>query len=476
MRPNYLPCGFPLLRYVLQLRKKLACGSDIFLRNPAKRNETPAASHGVLNFTSPLWLPPVIRFFVNRQLQKYLKNRATLSPWQIDGTTRTDFSGAVVIPALAERENLPATLNSLCLNPPEYLAQTLVVIIINNRTDISADQFDDNQKTLDWLRSKPYPQLNLAWIDASSPGLELPEKDGVGLARKIGFDASLQWLDWKVEPLLISLDADTLVDQNYLRTIFDHFTLSLHRAAVIPFRHQSVSNLKQVNAIRHYELYLRSYLFGLQVAGSPYAYHSIGSTFVCRAEAYIRAGGMNRRCGGEDFYFLQQLAKTSGIAMVNGTVVHPSSRFSERVSFGTGRAVQGQVEEGEVLFNFVSVKEFKVLKEWLELINCQVDSSADQIHQHSLNISPVLHQFLAELNFVQVWQKLQNNHPTRKQRLAAFHDWFDALRTRQLLARIEGDSNSPAVEIVAELLSWGGYKGVEKEVDQLKLLESLQGV
>ena len=161
--------------------------------------------------------------------------------------------------------------------------------------------------------------------------------------------------------------------------------------------------------------------------------------------------------------------------MINGTVVHPSSRFSVRVPFGTGRAVQGQVEEGMVQFHFVPAKEFKVLKEWLELINCQVDSSADKINQYALNISPVLHQFLTKLNFVQVWQKLQNNHPSRKQRLAAFHDWFDALRTRQLLTRMEGNSNSSAEEIVAELLSWGGYKGVEKEVDQLKLFESIQG-
>ena len=413
---------------------------------------------------------------MNRQLQKYLKNRATLSPWKIDGTSRTNFAAAIIIPALAERGTLPSTLDSLCLNSPEYLAQTLVVIIINNRADISADQFADNQKSIDWLRSNPYPQLNLVWIDASSPGLELPAKEGVGLARKIGFDSSLQWLDWKVEPLLISLDADTLVDRDYLVTIFDHFAVSKNRAVVIPFRHQSVSNLKQETAIRHYELYLRSYLFGLQVAGSPYAYHSIGSTFVCRAEAYIRAGGMNRRCGGEDFYFLQQLAKTSGIAMVNGTVVHPSSRFSVRVPFGTGRAVQSQVEEGTVLFHFVAAKEFKVLKEWLELINCQLDSSADKINQYALKISPVLYQFLAELNFVQVWQKLQNNHPSRKQRLAAFHDWFDALRTRQLLTRIVSNSNSSAEEIVADLLNWGGYRGGEKEVDQLKLLESLQGV
>ena len=412
---------------------------------------------------------------MNRQLQKYFKNRATLSPWKIEGTSRIDFSAAMIIPALAERENLPAALDSLCQNPVEYLARTLVVIVVNNRTDTVADQFDDNQKALDWLRSHPYPQLNLTWVDASSSGLELPAKDGVGLARKIGFDASLQFLDWKADPLLFSLDADTTVDRFYLSTIFDHFVMSKNGAAVIPFRHQSVSIPRQEAAIRHYELYLRSYLFGLQMAGSPYAYHHIGSAFACRAGAYVRAGGMNRRCGGEDFYFLQQLTKTSGIEIVSGTVVHPSPRFSDRVSFGTGKAVQGQVEEGEALFHFVPVSGFQILKEWLGLIDCYLNDSAAQISRQVLDISPVLAEFLIELNFVQVWKKMQNNHSSEEQRLAAFHDWFDALRTRQLLTRIEDNSRPSAEQIVAELLAWGGYVGVQEESDQLELLERLQG-
>ncbi len=413
---------------------------------------------------------------MNKQLKKYLKTRAIISPWQIEGTIRTDLSGAIIIPALAERENLPATLDSLCLNPAEYINRTLVVIVVNNRTDISPDQLADNQATIDWLRLKSYPQLNLTWIDASSSGLELPAKDGVGLARKIGFDASLQLLDWNAGPLLISLDADTLVDRNYLETIFGHFGRSKSGAAVIPFRHQSIIVSEQEAAIRHYELYLRSYLFGLQMAGSPYAYHSIGSAFACRADAYVKAGGMNRRCGGEDFYFLQQLTKTSGTEVVNGTVVHPSPRFSSRVPFGTGKAVQVQIEEGVVLFHFVPVEGFKIVKEWFELIGCQLNHSADQIGLQALNISPLLYGFLTELNFDHVWKKLQKNHSSREQRLAAFYDWFDALRTRQLLTRIENESDSSPEQIVAELLNWGGYPGVETEADQLKLLEKLQGL
>ena len=405
-----------------------------------------------------------------------MKTRAVVSSWQIAGSNRSDFSGAIIIPVLSERDNLPATLDSLCLNPPKYLAQTLVVIVVNNRVDVASEQIMDNQETIHWLQSNPYPQLNLGWVDASSSGLELPEKDGVGLARKIGFDLSLQRLDWKVDPLLISLDADTLVDQNYLPTIFDHFATSKKGAAVIPFRHQSISSPRQEAAIRHYELYLRSYLFGLQLAGSPYAYHSIGSAFACLANVYIKAGGMNRRCGGEDFYFLQQLMKVSGMGMVRGTVVHPSPRFSNRVPFGTGKAVQGQVETGTDLFHFVPVQGFKSLKAWLELIIRDWDRPAEKIIHAALQISPVLEGFLIEMEFVPIWKKLQNNHSSQEQRLKAFHDWFDGLRTRQFLSRIENDLFSSAEQNVSELLSWGGYSGFEKEIDQLELLEKMQGI
>ncbi len=134
------------------------------------------------------------------------------------------------------------------------------------------------------------------------------------------------------------------------------------------------------------------------------------------------------------------------------------------------------MEEGTDLFHFVSVAGFKILKEWFDLIGCQWDHSADQISLQALNISPRLDKFLTELNFNKIWENLQNNHSSRAQRLIAFHVWFDALRTRQLLTRIEIDSISSAEQIVAELLSWGGYPGVEKDVDQLQLLEKLQGV
>lgn len=411
---------------------------------------------------------------MNKQLKKYLATRASSSPWKIEEINRTDYNVAIIIPALAERDNLPQTLTSLATNPAAYLQQTLILIVVNNRADSPADQFHDNQQTLQWLKSNPFPELAIARIDASSSGLELPAKEGVGLARKIGFDLVLSQLDWSRGSLLISLDADTLVEKNYLPAIFEHFKNSQRGAATLPFRHQSAENPQQETAIRRYELYLRSYLFGLQQAGSPYAYHTIGSAFVCRAEAYVAAGGMNRRRAAEDFYFLQQLAKTCGVEMLSGTVVRPSPRFSDRVPFGTGKTVQGQVEESRQLFQFSSAAAFKLLQRWLVLVGESLELSAAAVITAAADLSPGLQRFLVELNFSEVWCRLQNNHANLQRRLNAFDCWFDALRTRQLLTRIDADHEQSVEPLVAELLEWGGFSGVHRESEQLLLLEQLQ--
>jgi len=388
----------------------------------------------------------------------------------------SSYRAAIVIPALAESAALPKTLASLVRNPPELLQQTLIVVVVNNRAEASAEQRQDNQQTLNWLQSNAYPQLQLACVDAASPGLEIPAREGVGLVRKIGFDLALQHLDWSQKPLLISLDADTLVADNYLTAIFNHFQEAQSGGATVPFRHQPAIEPQQEKAVRHYELYLRSYLFGLQMSASPYAYHTIGSAFACRAEAYYQAGGMNRRQAGEDFYFLQQLAKTAGVTMLTGTLVFPSPRYSERVPYGTGKAVQGLVDEGRELFNFSTVGAFTVLQKWLELAASCLDSSAERLLLKADDLSPLLRQFLQELDFAVNWSRLQENHAQPAKRLLAFHCWFDALRSRQLLTRLDTGCSRPAAALVAELLAWGGYPQVSRIDEQLRLLEQLQGV
>ena len=286
----------------------------------------------------------------------YLKSRAISGPWRIEGCTEGGFGGAVVIPALAESATLFATLSSLAANPTELCGRFLTLVVVNHRTDAPLSDKADNLATLKLLAAGAprLSRLRLAWVDAATAGLEMPAKGGgVGLARRIGLDLALSRLGGlNGDPLLVCLDADTLVRPDYLPALVRHFAQSSCGAAVIPFCHQFGPSAEADRLIMRYELFLRGYVLGLSLAGSPYAFHSVGSAMACRASAYVKIGGMNSRSAGEDFYFLQQLARTVGVEQLTGTVVHPSARPSHRVPFGTGRSVSRMQAggEGEQLF------------------------------------------------------------------------------------------------------------------------------
>ena len=411
-----------------------------------------------------------------KNLLQYQHKRAVSGPWQLQGALNGKFDACIVIPALGESAGLPQTLNSLSLNAPELLSRTLLVIVVNQRSDADPALRNDNLETLAWLRNHPDDRLNLSWVDACSFGSELPLRQGVGLARKIGFDLALTQLNWQGRPLLVSLDADTLVNRHYLGALFTHFRSARQGAAVIPFRHQAAESCAQEQAIRRYELYLRSYVYGLSLAGSPYAYASIGSAFACTAEAYIQAGGMNRRLAGEDFYFLQQLAKTCGISELNGGLVSPSPRISARTPFGTGMAVRSQSVDGISSFSFCDKSAFTLLKNWLSLVCKHWHASADHVLLRAKELDQQLASFLINLNFTAVWRQLQANCSVQDQFIRSFHCWFDGLRTRQLLTTLSSLQPTSELELINELFRWGGLEDRESAVEQLTTLEQLQGV
>ena len=226
----------------------------------------------------------------------------------------------------------------------------MICVVNNHRPPLAADaEIRDNQETLrhsacpcfqtsrhirilpdgirEDLRQIAGSDLRLAFIDASSPGLEIPDRDGgVGTARKIGMDAALQIVDARAAGggVICCLDADTLVEENYLSAFWTYFTRTGDPAAVSAYAHQKPDDPELLAAICCYEIFLRSYVIGLSYAGSPYAFHSIGSTMACTAEGYTDVRGMNRRGAAEDFHFLNKLAKIGKIGTITETTVFPS--------------------------------------------------------------------------------------------------------------------------------------------------------
>jgi hypothetical protein len=414
------------------------------------------------------------------RIEKYLASRALTSPWVLTGNAGRDFSGAVVIPSLAESVSLFSTLRSLAQNPGDFLSRHLVVVVVNHREDASPFEKEDNLKTLERL-SKPDPStagLQLAWVDAASPGLELPVKSGgVGMARKIGFDLALPRLKLKEgSPILISLDADTLCRSDYLPSIEGHFRHSSAPGAVIPFRHQPGSTEEEDQAIRRYELFLRVYVLGLSRAGSPYAFHTVGSAMACTAEGYARMGGMNHRGAGEDFYFLQHLAKTGGVSRVKGTVVYPSARTSHRVPFGTGRSMTDLLSRKDGAVLFYRLECFQILGDWLSLVEQSLGEEAELIQQKAGKISSPLADYLEGNKWASVWEKLRQNFRTRKNLSKGFHEWFDGLKTMKLIHHLSAGTypRQNPEQAVLPLLRWAGLEAAEGIDSPLELLRGIQ--
>jgi len=378
----------------------------------------------------------------------YLAKRAITAPWRVTAPPEHPCRGAVVIPALAECALLEKTLASLAANPRRLLAQFLILVVVNHTSDASPAEQADNRTTLErlptWKLGHGLSQL--CWVDAASPGLELPPKQGVGLARKIGLDLALPLLDYQAgDPLLVCLDADTIVQPDYLTAITSHFVNSRAGGASIPFRHQPARDPAGQAAIDRYELFLRGYVLGLELAGSPWAFHTVGSAMACRASAYAASGGMNRRLAGEDFYFLQQLHKVAGVAPLTGTVVHPSPRSSHRVPFGTGRAVGDMLADGQGRLMFYRPELFDLLGEWLACVAGHEGMDGAELLARGAAIDAALGTFLEGAGFGAAWDNMQRHNRDGVRLMTAFHGWFDAFRTMRLMHHLT-DNGYPRVE------------------------------
>ena len=169
--------------------------------------------------------------------------------------------------------------------------------------------------------------------------------------------------------LIVSLDADTLVAENYFIEIEKHFSKNPENVgATISFQHQTEGlNSKHLEGIQLYEKYLQYYKNAIEFTGYPHSMFTVGSAFVVTAEAYVKRGGMNRRQAGEDFYFLQNLAHLGPIGEISTTTVFPSARLSDRVPFGTGPILQKWMGGAEDLTQTYNFQAFADLKEFFSI-------------------------------------------------------------------------------------------------------------
>jgi len=359
------------------------------------------------------------------------------APIQSRRTLKHKYRAVVAIPCCNEFETLPETLNSLEANG-QIRDDVLVIVNVNQRESMDNR---NNLATLNWLQEFE-TSLPLAWLDHVSDGRAYPEKFGVGLARHQGCTVGMQFVDESAP--IISLDADSPVDPNYFQAIFDYMTQHPgFQAGHVNFKHRHCGDEDQKRAIDIYERHLKRHRAKLEEANSPHAWYAIGSTIVCTKQAYKKAGGYHcRRMAGEDFYLLQQLSKIGcKIEMIAEALVFPSGRVSDRVPFGTGKAVGDIVESGLWLtYHDHCYRDLGLL---LVVVKKGVASSAAEILN---NVPAACKNWLIDRKFESVWPKLQNNSRDDAMLLQRFHEWLDAFQTLKLIHYLS-DNVHPRVAI-----------------------------
>ena len=375
----------------------------------------------------------------------------------------------VIIPAYKEvYDELLKTLESIETNDISF--HVAVFILINYK---EADkQLIKNDAQVLYQKLEQYSfdndKLELRTFVEELSG----KKSGVGLARKMLMDgAFLQFCDWSRNGIIVNLDADTTVDKHYLTSIKAYFLQNKSiQAASIAFHHLAnqdlIVNENEASAITNYELHLRYFINMQRWVGLPYAYQTIGSAMAVRSYAYAKEGGMNVRQAGEDFYFLQKYATNWELGEINETVVYPSARSSDRVPFGTGKAVASFEIERKTSIKSYHPLSFIALKQWIRKIEPWLYSKSHE--SAPLPVDTTLAAYLKETQFETAIDAILENTKPGLTRIKKFYNWFDAFKLFKYLhyARDNSRPNLPienCLEGMYKLIAQLGYLAEESE-------------
>jgi len=343
---------------------------------------------------------------------------------------------SVVIPCYREPDIL-RTLESLknC-NLPD--SEVEVIVLINHSESAPEEIKDFNKKTKTEIESWIKKNSGEGYTFFAVGPIDLRKKwAGAGLARKKGMDEAVRRFNLVENPggIVVSLDADTLVQENYFTEIEKFFkSHPKNPGATIAFSHQKEGlGEKHLQGIFLYEKYMDYYKNALEFCGYPYPMFTVGSAFAVTAEAYVKRGGMNRRQAGEDFYFLQNLAQIGPVGEIRSTTVFPSARLSSRVPFGTGPILQKWMDEKEDLTQTYNFEAFGDLKDFFDVKDqlYQIEKQDYKLLIMKLPLS--VGNFLVEDDFWKEITDLNQNCSSLKSFQTRFFQKFNAFKILKFL-------------------------------------------
>jgi hypothetical protein len=138
----------------------------------------------------------------------------------------------------------------------------------------------------------------------------------------------------------------------------------------------------------------------------------------------MMVGGMNMRKAGEDFYFLHKVIERGAHSDLTTTTIFPSARSSDRVPFGTGKAV-ADLLEGTAPTTY-HPHSFEDLRVFISSVPEFYSVSDPLLVMNELPTS--ISKFLATQKFNSVLEEIKSNTASSESFEKRFFRWFNAFR------------------------------------------------
>ena len=380
-------------------------------------------------------------------VKKYLEKKSFYKPEQINFSQNNFSEIAICIPVCNEYPTFMNTLKSIAISCAVANTKVHVVCCVNNKIISSDEVLQNNFRMIYELNrikktengdSENQSLLQISVLDFTRENA-FTEKQGVGWARKISMDYALV----HGAKVLACLDADTLVKENYVSELNRFYQNKMDCATMNFFHHMlddENKNSEKINsAILSYENYIKNHSKKLAECGTPFYYFALGCIIVCSDKMYCECGGMKNKIAGEDFYFIQEMIKnviSKNPNKINNAIefldteVKPATRFSDRVLFGTGKAlteiVNGNLEKTKI---FKDV-EYNQIKTFIDLFNDLIKKNFPlELQREAQKKCKGVYDFLLADGFFTDWtQIVENNKKSSKKLASAFHCKFDGLK------------------------------------------------
>lgn len=181
---------------------------------------------------------------------------------------------------------------------------------------------------------------------------------------------------------------------------------------------------------------------------------------------------MNRHQAGEDFYFLQKIIPHGNFLELNSTCIIPSPRPSDRVPFGTGRAMSKHLDNNEP-FTTYQLESFLELKTFFSLIEPFYNTTTvNDINTLISQLPQTIKTFLLQNNATNAILSVKKNSASLKAYRKRFFLWFDAFALLKYMNFSNENTykRQPVIQEAEKLLTKMNLE-IPKENDAFSLLK-----